>query len=444
MNLIKWLFVFVLPFLVNEQTFAQKQRLQLTPAIKTEIIDSVSSILIKNYVSLDTAIKMSACIKQKLKSGAYDNITDPQEFSEIVTLDVWSVYKDGHFAVAYDPSSPKSTMEVFSSKIRDERQRNYGVLKVEHMDGNIGYLLLSGFEDVTPRSKEVIDGVFSVLKNSDALIIDLRKGGGGQPEMVKYICSYLFKERVTIDANYYRRGNVTKQFWTEPVPNSDAFSSMPVYILTSRFCFSGCEELAYDLQSQHRATIVGEVTGGGAHGTDVASLNYGFKVYIPFLNIINPVTKINWEKIGVQPDIKVDADSALNTAIMDFYKHQPNVIRDSLIALAKFKKALDDARAHPFAINKTSLKAFAGHYQRRTVALENGSLYFFPPAGYKIIMIPLSPTEFIIGNGRVAFNKNMDQMTIYYQNGGFDQYKRDSFKSLPVYRGLLLFQIPGP
>lgn len=425
MNFMKWLFILVLLLLVNEHTFAQKKTLQLTQVMKAEIIDSVSSILIKNYVSLDTAIKMSARITQKLKIGSYADITDPREFSEVVTLDVWSVYKDGHFAVAYDPSPPKSTMEVLSSKIRDEKQRNYGVLKVEHLDGNIGYLLLNNFEDVTPRSKEVIDGAFSILKNSDALIIDLRKGGGGQPEMVKYICSYLFKDKINIDANYYRRGNITKQFWTEPVPNSAVFASTPVYILTSRFCFSGCEELAYDLQSRHRATIVGEVTGGGAHGTDVIALKYGFSIYIPFLNIINPVTKTNWEKVGVQPDLKVDAESALNTAILDFYKHQPAIVRDSLIAMMKFKQVINDAKTQPFAIDKTTLKTFAGHYQRRTVVFENDTLFFYPPSGYKIIMIPRSPTEFVVGNGRIAFDKSISQMTIFYENGGSDTYKRD-------------------
>jgi hypothetical protein len=38
----------------------------------------------------------------------------------------------------------------------------------------------------------------------------------------------------------------------------------PVYVLTSHQTFSGGEEFTFDLQTQKRATIVGETTGGGA------------------------------------------------------------------------------------------------------------------------------------------------------------------------------------
>ena len=39
---------------------------------------------------------------------------------------------------------------------------------------------------------------------------------------------------------------------------------MPVFVLTAHRTFSGAEEFTNDLKTQKRATIVGEVTGGGA------------------------------------------------------------------------------------------------------------------------------------------------------------------------------------
>jgi len=35
---------------------------------------------------------------------------------------------------------------------------------------------------------------------------------------------------------------------------------------------------------------------------------------VPFARAINPITKTNWEGKGVEPDVKVPADEALDTA----------------------------------------------------------------------------------------------------------------------------------
>jgi C-terminal processing protease CtpA/Prc len=62
-----------------------------------------------------------------------------------------------------------------------------------------------------------------------------------------------------------------------------------VYILTSDYTFSAAEEFTYNLQSLERATIVGEVTGGGAHPIMVAGLVQSFQIHVPFLRAINPI-----------------------------------------------------------------------------------------------------------------------------------------------------------
>jgi len=88
----------------------------------------------------------------------------------------------------------------------------------------------------------------------------------------------------------------------------------PVYVLTSSRTFSGAEEFAYDLQTQKRATIVGETTGGGANPGGPVRLPYDLTLFVPTGRAINPVTKTNWEGVGVKPDVAVSADSALDVA----------------------------------------------------------------------------------------------------------------------------------
>jgi hypothetical protein len=35
---------------------------------------------------------------------------------------------------------------------------------------------------------------------------------------------------------------------------------------------------------------------------------------VPFARAINPITKTNWEETGVEPDVKVSAEEALEVA----------------------------------------------------------------------------------------------------------------------------------
>jgi C-terminal processing protease CtpA/Prc len=85
-------------------------------------------------------------------------------------------------------------------------------------------------------------------------------------------------------------------------------------VLTAKRTFSGAEEFAFDLKTQKRATIVGETTGGGAHPVSVHLVADYFLVGVPFAKSLDPVTKTNWEGTGVEPDVKVAAADALETA----------------------------------------------------------------------------------------------------------------------------------
>ena len=59
---------------------------------------------------------------------------------------------------------------------------------------------------------------------------------------------------------------------------------------------------------------MGETTGGGAHPVSPRRIDDHFIIGVPFARAINPVTKTNWEGVGVEPDVKVPAADALATA----------------------------------------------------------------------------------------------------------------------------------
>ena len=191
---------------------------------------------------------------------------------------------------------------------------NYGFQEVKILEGNIGYLDLRRFSNPEDAGGTA-DAIIEFLRNTNAIIIDIRRNGGGTPKMVQWIISYFMEgETFLLNTFYKRQGDFKKQFWTIPHPNNKRLPKTKLYILTSKRTFSAAEEFAYDLKHLKRATIIGEQTGGGAHpgGRIMASLNYN--VWTPTARAINPITKTNWEGIGVVPDIKINADDALDIA----------------------------------------------------------------------------------------------------------------------------------
>ena len=88
----------------------------------------------------------------------------------------------------------------------------------------------------------------------------------------------------------------------------------PVFVLTSKRTFSGAEEFSYNLKNLKRATIIGETTGGGAHPVSGHRVDDHFMIGVPFAKAVNPISKTNWEGTGVEADVKVPADEALDVA----------------------------------------------------------------------------------------------------------------------------------
>ena len=201
------------------------------------------------------------------------------------------------------------------------RTVNFGFERVERLGGNVGYLEIRSFSFDTADVREVAATAFTFLGNTDALIIDVRRNGGGSPFMVAQVSSYLFGtdsvhlNSLYLNSLYWRPRNRTDDFYTRrDIPGTRYGPDKPVYVLTSRNTFSGAEEFAYNLQALRRATIVGDTTGGGAHPGGMRRITEHFGVWVPTGRAINPNTKTNWERVGVRPEIAVASEQALRTA----------------------------------------------------------------------------------------------------------------------------------
>jgi retinol-binding protein 3 len=295
---------------------------KIDAATQARVIDGVVAKLNEYYVFPETAKKMAEAVQARLKSGGYDAITGADDFATTLTDDLRAVSRDKHLRVNFSPqalpkmdpgaNSKPDPAAVARRKAQLERN-NCAFEKVERFPTNIGYLKFNGFMD-SEICGPTVAAAMNFLAHVDALIIDLRENGGGDPKMVAYISSYLFAEPTHLNDLYNRKEDKTTEYWTlRDVPGA-RLADKPVFVLTAKRTFSGAEEFAYNLKNLKRATIIGEITGGGAHPVSGHRIDDHFTIGVPFARAINPISKTNWEGTGVEPDIKVLASEALDVA----------------------------------------------------------------------------------------------------------------------------------
>jgi hypothetical protein len=294
--------------------------LKIDAATRARVIDGAVTNLNEFYIYPETAKKMEEALRVRQKKGEYDSLDDAAEFADLLTKQLQEVSHDKHLHVAFSPRvvpnrgpSPGRNPEQ-EERMRTQLERNNCFFdKVEHLPSNIGYLKFNAFPP--PHiCGPTVTAAMGFLANSDAIIFDMRQNGGGDPKMVQFISSYLFDEPTHLNDMYMRKEDSTTQYWTLPYVPGKRFAGKPVFVLTSSRTFSGAEEFTYNLKNLKRATIIGETTGGGAHPVSGHRIDDHFMIGVPEGRPINPISKKDWEGTGVEPDVKVPADQALDVA----------------------------------------------------------------------------------------------------------------------------------
>lgn len=281
---------------------------------RAALVGRLAEIVAREYQDEASGTRMAEALRANLAAGAYTVDEAGDAFAARLTADLRAVVPDKHLAIMFGPDSAGanlSTDPVFQKKI------NYGVQTVSRLAGNVGLIELNFFpalsfgEAVTGRYASAM----TLVKDTRALIVDIRKHMGGEPACVAYFASYFFDRTPFLINEIRYRNKASEAYRTTAEPAGPKYGERrPVFLLASADSFSGAEEFAYDLQVANRAMIVGEVTGGGANPNEAFDLGDGFLALVPNGRAVNPVTGTNWEGVGVKPDIAMPAAEALKPA----------------------------------------------------------------------------------------------------------------------------------
>jgi hypothetical protein len=324
-----------------------------------EIVTTALALLRANYVFPELADRAATAVEARLAAGEYDGL-DEITLTDLVTRHLQEVCEDKHLALRLgsgpgpggpgpggpgpggpgpggpvpgepggrgrrpgpDLDRPKGHEARRLAMRQMGRLDNFGIHRVERLDGNVGYLDVRRVP-VPANAGPAISAAMELVAGTYALIIDLRRNGGGAPEGVVYWCSHLVDEQPPTHLNDIFRADTgeTHQFWALPYVPGPRYLDRPVYVLTSSRTFSGGEDFAYTLQALGRAQVIGETTGGGAHPTRPFGISAAVLIAIPFARSINPVTGTNWQGTGVIPDIAVPEAQAYDTAYAKALEH---------------------------------------------------------------------------------------------------------------------------
>ncbi|MET0411524.1 MAG: S41 family peptidase [Polyangiaceae bacterium] len=283
----------------------------VTPEQRRALLRAMGELLRRRYVFPETAASVEQKLIEAERRGDYDALSTLKQLAARLTDDLQRHAADKHLRVREVPSGDGSPAGAFALPNAD----NQGYAESTLLEGNVGYVDVRFFAPAEV-AQEAAGRAMEAVATADALVFDLRNNMGGAPSGVQYLCSYLFAGKVHLNSLYWREGERTEEFWTLDEIRGKKRPDVPVFVLTSERTFSGAEEFAYNLQTRKRATIVGEVTRGGANPGGSFPLAPGLLMNVSTGRAINPVTKTNWEGVGVQPNVRVDdEEQALERAL---------------------------------------------------------------------------------------------------------------------------------
>jgi hypothetical protein len=322
----------------------------MVTAIQIEVIRCLSEKLRAYYIFQDVAKKICACLQKHFDDGDYNDIAEGEFFAYALTTHMQEICQDEHLWVKWhsEPLPDGEEALRLSKEWREEQQlqaklNNYDFHKVERLAGNVGYVDIRYFHRPS-WAGDIAVAAMNFLANMGAIIIDLRKCSGGYPGMVSLVSSYLLgEEPLLLSSIYWRDDDKTQQYWTLPYVPGQRLDNKPLYVLVSKETFSGGEGFAYDMQARKRGIIIGDQTDGGAHPGASYRLDQHFEAFIPIGCLTHPITKRDWEGLGVTPDVPVSSEQALKMAYKMALESIIGTLGDPL--LEPLKALLVEARA---------------------------------------------------------------------------------------------------
>jgi hypothetical protein len=293
----------------------------MTPEQVRSVVDDCARLVEDRYVFAGQGATTAAALRERARQGGYAGCTGPQDLAEQVSADLLATTGDLHLRLlfheegAVGEGDPEAQAAFWAEQ---GRRTAGGIHRVERLDGNVGVVGVGPVLLDPEHAGRAIGAAMSLVADADALVIDVRGCHGGSPEGVVLLLSHVFGPEPVRLSDLESREEGTRQVWTVPVPAGDRFGpDKPVAVVVGPETFSGGEALAFDLQEQRRAVVVGRPTRGGAHPRVGVVVHPQLELTLPVARPVSLFTGGDWEGCGVQPDVLVPPEEDAFAAALE-------------------------------------------------------------------------------------------------------------------------------
>ncbi|HET6402048.1 MAG TPA: S41 family peptidase [Candidatus Kapabacteria bacterium] len=295
--------------------------------LRETVLNRVIELISEQYVFADKARELVE--RMQRNTSEYATAKTDHQFAALISRDMAAVTHDVHL-----------TLNV---RVKgDQWWELPPVAETKFIQGGVAIIQINRFPSTNSAKGEdmirEMDHAFLMAARASAIILDVRGNEGGDGSSVALATTYLLPPKPHLLAVYrYRLDMAPRQSWTwEKLPHEvngpfRPLADKPACVLVSKKTFSAAEEFAYTLQQMKRAIVIGEQTRGGAHPSKRQIIDGTFVLSIPIAETISPITKSNWEGVGVTPDKICLRRDALKIAKEYLYSLSPVAVQKALV-----------------------------------------------------------------------------------------------------------------
>ena len=385
---------------------------------RAEVVAEVRKLISERYVLPERRQALDSALAEGLKSGRYD-VREPALLAQRINADLARVGQDRHLNFKYDPQKVAAMMARTADDRPDPsafeaeaRRNNHGVRELKLLPGNVRYLDLAGFDWIGDESAAALNSAMAFLKGGDAVIIDLRRNGGGAGRAVHQVISHFMEPGKPL-ITFYKGSEASPTL--KSLPGLSTMVGKPLYVLTSGGSASAAEEFVGHVAGYRLGEVVGSTTAGAAYMNGLYAIEGGFELSLSEARPVLASTGKDWERVGIAPTLEAPVETALETAHVHALRKLAAGADPVRAARLKALAAGLEAVSRP-GTPGAALAAYSGAYGDRRITVEDGKLWYRQDVRPRRLMVPLGGHLFTLADDplvRLTFQASGGRMEAF-------------------------------